>query len=94
LAAGCEAEPIPVAENDGVPPAEIGQRTESGFPYEIETVAERLNVPWELAIAPDGRIFFTERVGNVRVSPIFNRPPLWFRSPGKPSSTIPSNTAR
>src|SRR3990172_1876592 len=33
----------------------------------IETVAENLEVPWEIAFATDGRIFFTERVGNLRV---------------------------
>jgi len=35
--------------------------------YKVETVAENLEIPWEIAFAPDGRIFFTERVGNLRV---------------------------
>jgi len=34
---------------------------------DVETVAENLEIPWEIAFAPDGRIFFTERVGNLRV---------------------------
>jgi len=33
----------------------------------VETVAENLEIPWEIAFAPDGRIFFTERIGNLRV---------------------------
>lgn len=33
----------------------------------VETVATRLQIPWEIAFAPDGRIFFTERIGNLRV---------------------------
>ncbi|WP_240688955.1 sorbosone dehydrogenase family protein [Ammoniphilus sp. YIM 78166] len=37
------------------------------FPYELETLAEGLEVPWEMEIVDDGRIFFTERPGVVRV---------------------------
>jgi aldose sugar dehydrogenase len=33
----------------------------------VETVAEDLEVPWAIAFSPDGRIFFTERVGKLRV---------------------------
>ncbi|WP_139892692.1 MULTISPECIES: sorbosone dehydrogenase family protein [unclassified Bacillus (in: firmicutes)] len=40
--------------------------TDEKQPYEIEVVAEGLNVPWEMVIADDGRIFFTERPGQIR----------------------------
>ena len=33
----------------------------------VETVAENLKVPWEIAFASDGRIFLTERIGDLRV---------------------------
>jgi glucose/arabinose dehydrogenase len=33
----------------------------------VETVAENLDIPWSIAWAPDGTIFFTERNGNLRV---------------------------
>jgi len=33
----------------------------------VETIAENLEIPWEIDFATDGRIFFTERVGNLRV---------------------------
>jgi glucose/arabinose dehydrogenase len=33
----------------------------------VETVATNLQVPWAITFAPDGRIFFTERPGRVRV---------------------------
>jgi len=35
--------------------------------YKVETIAENLEIPWEIAFLPDGRIFFTERVGALRV---------------------------
>ena len=35
--------------------------------YRIETVAANLEVPWSIVFAPDGRIFFTERPGRLRV---------------------------
>lgn len=37
------------------------------LPYRQEVVADRLDVPWAIEIAPDGAIFFTERPGVVRV---------------------------
>lgn len=33
----------------------------------VETVADNLSIPWSIDFAPDGRIFFTERTGNLRV---------------------------
>ena len=33
----------------------------------VETVVTRLEVPWALAFAPDGRLFVTERPGRIRV---------------------------
>lgn len=35
--------------------------------FKVETVAENLEVPWSITFAPDGRIFFTERTGRVRI---------------------------
>jgi glucose/arabinose dehydrogenase len=35
--------------------------------YRVETVATNLEVPWSIAFAPDGRMFFTERPGRLRV---------------------------
>lgn len=35
--------------------------------FRVETVAANLEVVWSIVFAPDGRIFFTERPGRVRV---------------------------
>jgi len=43
-----------------------GQEFEN-YNVKVVTIAENLEIPWEIAFAPDGRIFFTERVGNLRV---------------------------
>jgi glucose/arabinose dehydrogenase len=37
------------------------------FPYEIKVIAENLYVPWAIAISDDGKIYFTERFGTIRV---------------------------
>ena len=39
-----------------------------GLPkFRVETVAANLEIVWSIAFAPDGRMFFTERPGRVRV---------------------------
>ena len=40
---------------------------ELSTPYRVEIVASRLQAPWSVVFAPDGRIFFSERPGWVRV---------------------------
>jgi glucose/arabinose dehydrogenase len=36
-------------------------------PWEFQPVASKLQTPWALAFAPDGRLFITERPGRIRV---------------------------
>jgi aldose sugar dehydrogenase len=38
-----------------------------GTRFSAEVVAQNLEIPWALAFAPDGRLFFTERPGRVRI---------------------------
>ncbi|MBW3624330.1 MAG: PQQ-dependent sugar dehydrogenase [Armatimonadetes bacterium] len=40
---------------------------DSATAFRVEVVATDLRVPWSIVFAPDGRIFFTERPGRVRV---------------------------
>ncbi len=35
--------------------------------FEIEIITKKIQVPWSIAFSNDGRIFFTERIGNVRI---------------------------
>lgn len=37
------------------------------LPYVVEIIAEKLKVPWAIDISKDGKIYFTERSGTVRV---------------------------
>ena len=48
-------------------------------PYRVEVVAQNLAAPWAVDFLPDGRIFFTERFGQVRVienGKLLDAPPL------------------
>lgn len=54
------------------------------YPYQVETVATGLDVPWEMDFAPDGRIFFTERSGKIRViqdGRLVGKPVISFDTP-------------
>ena len=47
--------------------AQAGQPGQTGVNFRIETVISNLDVPWSIVWAADGRMFFTERPGRVRV---------------------------
>jgi glucose/arabinose dehydrogenase len=49
------------SENDSIPKPQITPK------FRVETVATNLEVVWSIVFAPDGRMFFTERPGRVRV---------------------------
>ena len=53
----------PPGRGDG----EVESAENSGVGFQVETVVGRLEVPWSIVWAPDGRMLFTERVGRVRV---------------------------
>lgn len=63
LTSGC----TPNKEVNEPSPDQTSSTTQLDIPYTMETVAEGLNVPWEMDIAKDGRFFFTERPGTLRV---------------------------
>jgi glucose/arabinose dehydrogenase len=46
--------------------AEQGQ-VKDQVSFRVETVVANLEVPWSIVWAPDGRMFFTERIGRVRI---------------------------
>jgi glucose/arabinose dehydrogenase len=46
---------------------EVESSGSASVSFRVETVVSNLQVPWSIVWAPDGRMFFTERVGRVRV---------------------------
>lgn len=56
-----------ILEKHKVADVKIKEAGSGGFPYEIEMVAENLDIPWAIAISEDGRLFFTERPGVVSI---------------------------
>lgn len=63
------ASPAPTKAATSPAPAATAQPTKAAEPVKlrVETVASNLEVVWSIAFAPDGRLFFTERPGRIRV---------------------------
>jgi aldose sugar dehydrogenase len=66
VAAGpaCDDSPSPAPSP---PPAGDIVTASDGVRFRVQVVATNLDIPWSLAFTPDGRLFFTERPGRVRV---------------------------
>ncbi len=45
----------------------VNSVTSMEFPYEIEVIAENLYVPWAIDISDEGKLYFTERSGVIRM---------------------------
>jgi glucose/arabinose dehydrogenase len=66
--AACDDRPrAPSSTNPAPTPGGETLVAADGTRYAVEIVATNLEIPWSLAFAPDGRLFFTERPGRVRV---------------------------
>ncbi|WP_282938328.1 PQQ-dependent sugar dehydrogenase [Paenibacillus sp. RC67] len=94
---GCERQANQVERGESSAPSatqqpgtetSVGKAAEGGaassFPYTQEVVASKLNVPWDMDFAPDGRIFLTERGGAIRVidkGQLLDEPVYRFASP-------------
>lgn len=61
LSSGCNQPP------PGRGSGETEAASTSQTKFRVETVVSNLEVPWSIVWAPDGRMFFTERPGRVRV---------------------------
>lgn len=62
----------------------INQVLSSVIPYDIEIIAENLYVPWAIAISQEGKLYFTERSGEIRVienGSILPQPLVAFQPP-------------
>jgi glucose/arabinose dehydrogenase len=58
--------PPPPTSPSPTPGAEVFTAAD-GTRFSVDVVASNLEIPWSLAFAPDGRLFFTERPGRVRI---------------------------
>lgn len=47
--------------------AKISISPSEKFPYKVEVIAENLNIPWAIDISDEGKLYFTERIGSIRV---------------------------
>ena len=50
-----------------LPIPEPGQKSGDSTSSSVQVLAENLEVPWAIDVAEDGRVFFTERAGRIRV---------------------------
>ena len=54
------------------------------FPYEIKVIAENLFVPWAIDISNEGKLYFTERSGIIRIiedGKLLSQPIMTFSTP-------------
>ena len=65
----CDRRPLPPAQTDPWADAPVTDTitTADGARIGVQTLITNVQIPWALAFAPDGRLFFTERVGRVRI---------------------------
>jgi glucose/arabinose dehydrogenase len=65
--AACGPDPNPPDDQNGpVGPVEFYTASD-GTRFLVETYIRNVELPWAIAFAPDGRMFFTERPGRVRI---------------------------
>jgi glucose/arabinose dehydrogenase len=65
----CDRTPVPPPAVDPWANAPVTDTvtTSDGVRIGVQTLITNVQIPWALAFAPDGRLFFTERPGRVRV---------------------------
>lgn len=62
-------------DNDQTPTPTTGETfiTSDAVRFQVEVLVTGLEIPWSMAFAPDGRLFFTERPGRVRIIDLTGR---------------------
>jgi len=66
LAAGAACDDPSPSDPPRVQPGEVVTAAD-GTRFAVEVVGQNLQIPWAMTFAPDGRMFFTERPGRVRI---------------------------
>jgi glucose/arabinose dehydrogenase len=67
VAAGAACDDSPSPDPPPATPAAETVTAADGTRFAVDVVAQSLDVPWAMTFAPDGRMFFTERPGRVRI---------------------------
>lgn len=60
------------------------QTAQGELPYDIDIIAENLNIPWAIAIREDGTLYVTERPGTIRIirdGQLLTQPLISMRAP-------------
>jgi glucose/arabinose dehydrogenase len=59
--------PPPEGQPGAAPPVSETFTAADGTRFGVQVIARNLEIPWALSFAPDGRLWFTERPGRVRI---------------------------
>jgi glucose/arabinose dehydrogenase len=78
------------------------QKPEASLPFTMTSAAATFELPWRIAVLPDGRMLITEKVGPVwvvsakgeKIAPLANTPPVYWQGQNGPACICRRRSAR